>query len=1302
MSIYFAPANTDNHTTGLGRFVLDHMNERVADRSDPAAKIQGMPPNFGESAVPHLVSYQSLVGSYSKVYLPSDEALQHSLANARYMRNDVGIMECILARQRAVALLDWSIKPEDENDPNQVDLAEKLTRIVKRVPRFIEYRRNLLEAIWYGRSGIQHQYGWHPVGRQRRVFPGRQGHDNNGWFPIHGDKIVFRYDDGSSDHIPHQMGIRVSHRHRAGQKINGRWKVEPTGRGLAYFLSGYERDGIIVHKHRIEDGAYEDINGAGAIHGTGLRSLLYWEWFQKQELLAFLMEYLERSAGGIEVWEYPANDPKAKEKMEEAAKERLQHGRSTLFFPKPLGDEHLYNLNIIEPGFQGIEAVKDLLENYFGHRTKRLILGQTLSSEAAATGLGSGVAELQYDTYLQIIRYDALNLAETITHELVRPIQLWNFPGSDHLHMEFKIELESADSEKILNSYRAAWDMGATIAEADILEAIGASQPKPTDRVLDNPDIESAKLQLRTQQVQLATQAAMAQQGVPTQQAQPQQQALPFGDESTPDPGGANEVIDAVGDQQPEGTRRYVAENGYWVPREQPVADTGERIPERQIAQYAKDSKGEKDGPEWMKVGGASAYVDDDGQILHGCPGLEGENVADLHNESDESRERRNKRKEIAEDQGLTGEDLTPEETQKLGEDLEADHWDDDDTPNPTGQTESQGDASETPQYPIPRDGWESRVPMGNIPGILAQTPEHLKEAVNAMVQEMLELTNGAAQRKESSIAGMDIADAQKVWDGSTLFEWMDDPEYDRFRELHDALAPEQQPQNTQDGQAQYKELPDFVRERLDGAIEVINSEANNAFEYADKFGESERYIVDAWNNVKKRVDSYRDWIDNEFRPAAESEGVDADAILTAAGYDAAKVAKLDGLRDEWNGDGTTGESLPTDAAALAQRWSDRITDTTPGYAQELHDIIEAGSKLRGAEFREFAESTGYAQRTKKATLDTLRNMVNKIGVIETQLETSRKVESDLAGQVEALESQRSGPIGVPGEQQSMFPEIGDGTGQKQLFNVAKPGKTTAKKSQDGTQAILNAVNERTRKILAGKETLSPADTGIQAQAEPLPGQSSMEFDDDRSDHKTTREQVSDAFGGGRSDSAMSNVALDKRSGGSLDSQIKRGVAKAKEEKQARVNDARHTLMAKVAEARTLYDEVGEKLVKSTAKKHGNSVKDIRDTLRVMVDTNPESAISMLNKFKERAGSTAAQSGLSLAERWSQAIRDTSDGWQQTARHVIDEASALKAAEFKQFISDIGLPAKSKKAGMAELQNYFDRINVSDTQIKNR
>lgn len=463
--------------------------------ADPALNIPGMPPNFGQSLVPHVLTNQGIISSISRVYRPSDEAIKHSFDNARFMKNDPIVMECVEARQRSLALLNWHLESDDEKDEQKKWLCRELTTVIEQTPRFMQYRECLSHAIWYGRAGISQRYNWRPVSGKMRCTVDH-------WLPVNGDKLVFRYDDGTHEYDPNQIGIRVGAGINVGKGIAQHWteerhrKVQPTDYGLAYFLDRWEKPLLAVHKHMIEDGEYEDPASAGKVHGTGVRSRIYWCWYQKQESLAFLMEYLERCAAGIDIWYYPLGNAEGEKAVRTAAQERLSLGRNCIMVPRPPGEEgNLYDYQRIEPSMAGAETLKGIIIEYFGHTMKRYILGQTLTSEAQSTGLGSSLADVHLDTFMQIVRYDATNLEESITTELVDHLKRVNFPRLNSIPVRFKIDTAGEDAEAKLKAWRDAFEMGLSIKAQDLRDLIGAAKPDDEDEQLSRQQQEQAAQQ---------------------------------------------------------------------------------------------------------------------------------------------------------------------------------------------------------------------------------------------------------------------------------------------------------------------------------------------------------------------------------------------------------------------------------------------------------------------------------------------------------------------------------------------------------------------------------------------------------------------------------------------------------------------------------------------------------------------------------------------------------------------------------------------------------------------------------------
>ncbi len=460
-----------------------------AEARDPAEAWPGAPPNFGQPLVPHIATVSGMTGGAGRAYSWADEALRDSRENADKMLTDCGITECLEARLRSTALLNWHIAPENENSSDEKALADEMTKIIQCTPHFAKFRWAMGLARWYGRYAVCPQYGVDWVNGKQRTVVTR-------WEPRHGDKLVFRYDDGSHRTKADQVGIRIGGAHtwidtdKRDYRGNDLRQIESTNHGLVYWLTDKQRRLIVVNKHIIEDGPFEDPLRAGAIHGIGIRDRIYWTWYGMVECLADILCYLERSAFGIEIWTYPANNDAARRRTEDAAKKVTSGGRTVLIVPKFSGENaDQFGVQHIEPGLGGVEQAMTIVREYFGHKIKRYILGQTLTSEADATGLGSGVADAHLATFADIIRWDALNDQETLTEDKLRWLQLWNFPTSRGIKLRLIIDTDSPDAEKKMKGYESAWGMGARIKEEDVLSVIGASVPKSTDKVLLNPAV---------------------------------------------------------------------------------------------------------------------------------------------------------------------------------------------------------------------------------------------------------------------------------------------------------------------------------------------------------------------------------------------------------------------------------------------------------------------------------------------------------------------------------------------------------------------------------------------------------------------------------------------------------------------------------------------------------------------------------------------------------------------------------------------------------------------------------------------
>lgn len=440
----------DQGQPSLGGFTTAEMGWPGRQPSPPG----GMPPGDGAYSVPQFLTFSSLVRSAAKAFLySSDEALRDSQRNARAMRRDPVLIGALRGIQRPVAQLSWHITPDDETNPAEAEAAKLVEYCVKRIPKFQKMKMQLLEAIWFGKYAVELTYEW-------RTYKGEQKLFVRDFEPINGDKIYHKWDG--------TPGILVY----AGYP----GKKEQVDQGLAHFIEPDERCQYIIHEHEPDDSDWLEPELAGAIHGVGVRGRVYWFWWLKQKVFGQLMNYLHRFANGLTIFYYRAGDKRAKQEAEAAA--RAQFSNSCILYPRwPSENPDLNSVQRLEVGTANADLLWRLVSEYFDAVMVRYIQGQVLSSHAEPTGLGSKVADLQADTLDEIVKYHAVDLAETLQTDLIDVLYAYNAPGVRPGTFEF--EVDSPDAEKLMEYGGQLYEWGVPLDEDQVYKISQWQKPKP-------------------------------------------------------------------------------------------------------------------------------------------------------------------------------------------------------------------------------------------------------------------------------------------------------------------------------------------------------------------------------------------------------------------------------------------------------------------------------------------------------------------------------------------------------------------------------------------------------------------------------------------------------------------------------------------------------------------------------------------------------------------------------------------------------------------------------------------------------
>lgn len=421
-----------------------------------------LPPGSGGAAVPHILSFASVVNLATRSYRWTvDEAQRHNEENARTCKQEPVIWEAIRARQYPTVQFPWHIQPDNEKDTRQ-DLAAKVVGdTIKRTRRFNQLKRVHLEAIWYGRMATQVGYSW-DYSRGRKDLLVRD------WWPVNGDKLHFKYDG--------RVGIRV----HASAPV----ETEHSERGLVHFLTPHEREAFILHKFEPDDSDFWEPELAGAVHGTGVRGKIYWVWWLRSQVLAWMLDYLELiGAGGLTLAFYTAGNVESQEEVRTAMESQLRN--HVILFPRHANKDTLGpGIERIEPSNSGAQLILKLVTEYFDQVIRRYIIGPYMSSEVTPSGLGfgGGSGDLLVGPFARIVKYDATDLADTYSEEWVPVLYKYMFPGLPPGRFEFDIDKPNA--AEVAEATKIFFEMGGEVDEEWLRDTLGIPAPEPGNGVL--------------------------------------------------------------------------------------------------------------------------------------------------------------------------------------------------------------------------------------------------------------------------------------------------------------------------------------------------------------------------------------------------------------------------------------------------------------------------------------------------------------------------------------------------------------------------------------------------------------------------------------------------------------------------------------------------------------------------------------------------------------------------------------------------------------------------------------------------
>ncbi|OWK43780.1 phage portal protein family protein [Fimbriiglobus ruber] len=440
--------------------------------------------------IPPVRSFSALYNLFSRTYSYRwDEAGRAGRANAQAMRRDAYL--AALEQERVLPLTRWPWKVE--TDPDDVDLSnpkdpyandrEQVRRLlqvlVRRTPSPSQLLTTLGSAVFFGRSGAQ--LAW-----TQDVVAGEPRWVIRAWEPVHPDAIQYAWDGTPG------ITIRPGDTGAFPREDVKQWDG---GTLLAMLRRPHLRQRFILHSHKREAADYWRPEMAGRSHGIGLRDYVYWAWWLRDEMLSWLTDYMEKVGSmGLLLFYYEDGNPTAEAAAKQAAADA--RGKSALAVPVPRGrDKNTAKVELIAAQTAGAQFLVDMVDRYFERHIERLYVGQSPSSRSEGSGVGgSGIAALHADTKFNLLAWDADNLADTLTRDLVGILHRLNFRDV-RWRYRWAFRLPDADAKAKLDAPVKAANLPGdklTFRADEVRALVGLTKPGSGDEIVGEEEPQRA------------------------------------------------------------------------------------------------------------------------------------------------------------------------------------------------------------------------------------------------------------------------------------------------------------------------------------------------------------------------------------------------------------------------------------------------------------------------------------------------------------------------------------------------------------------------------------------------------------------------------------------------------------------------------------------------------------------------------------------------------------------------------------------------------------------------------------------
>lgn len=338
-------------------------------------------------------------------------------------------------RRRAVAGLPWNIEPPSNPSAREKRNAKALTELVQSIPDFNQLLFDVTDAIGKGFACLEFD-GWERI--DGLWAPRAAIHRPQTWFKLpRGFRQEIRLRDNSADGVP----------------------LQPLG--------------WITHVHKAK---------SGYIERSALFRTLVWPYLFKTYSLSDLMEFLEIYGIPMRIGKYPAGTgPDEKATLFRAL---LSIGRNAAgIIPSAMQID-------FEDAAKGDAAPFEAMLDWAERSESKAILGATLTSQADRGSNTNALGNVHDEVRKDLRDSDAIQVAQTITRDLVLAIASLNGMAPDGARRCPQFIFDPSETED-LKTYAEALPpliaSGMRIPRAWAQSQLGIPEPDGDEELLSSP-----------------------------------------------------------------------------------------------------------------------------------------------------------------------------------------------------------------------------------------------------------------------------------------------------------------------------------------------------------------------------------------------------------------------------------------------------------------------------------------------------------------------------------------------------------------------------------------------------------------------------------------------------------------------------------------------------------------------------------------------------------------------------------------------------------------------------------------------